>query len=66
MFLVLEDGKDFRVQVVAYADGGTMKCIRTVLGQLNPTGSDIALLLLTDEASHQRIPSARKSTHAPE
>ena len=44
MFLVPEDGKDLEVDVIAFADGGSTKDIRTVNGGVGPIGSDIALL----------------------
>lgn len=44
MFLFPEKGKDFEVQIVAFADGGPTKTLRTVNGKINPIAIDVALL----------------------
>ena len=44
IFLLPEKGKDFEVEVIAFANSGPTKLLRTVNGKINPVGVDIALL----------------------
>lgn len=63
MFMMPKDG-DFEVDVIAFADGGTTKNVRTVNGGVGPIGSDIALLYSRTKLPVKEFPRPGRA-HAP-
>jgi hypothetical protein len=64
MFMAPEVGKDLEVDVIAFADGGTTKDVRTVNGGVGPIGSDIALLYSRTKLPVKEFPRPGRA-HAP-
>ena len=64
MFMIPENGKDFEVELVAFADGGPVNQIRTIHGSTCRVGVDIALLYSRNRLPVKDFPKPTRA-HAP-
>ena len=63
MFLLPEKGKDFEVEITAFADGGPTKTLRTLNGRINPIAADVALLYSPTKLPVKVFPKPARAHH---